>query len=110
MLIAETDAIISNFWQAIATTAFGIIVSFVIFWATVVRTMVTKEEVCELIQNRSLYAKDRQYIMEKLAVNKEVQNQLSTALQKHCEVMSELRIQIATLAKTLETLEDRMER
>ena len=52
----------------------------------------------------------RQYIMEKLAANKEIQNQLSVALQKHSEVMSELRIQIATLAKTLETLEDRMER
>lgn len=110
MLIAEAEAVISNFWQVVATTGLGIIISFVIFWATVVRTMVTKEEVCELIQNRSLYGQDRQYIMEKLAANKEMQNQLSVALQKHSEVMSELRIQIATLAKTLETLEDRMER
>jgi hypothetical protein len=48
--------------------------------------------------------------MERLAINKESQAALSLALQRNTEVMNELKIQIATLGKTLEALEDRMER
>jgi len=109
LLANETAAIISNFWQVLATTLGGIIVTLIIFWAGVVRHMATKKDVCEMIETRSPYINDRNYIMERLAVNKEIQGQLSTALQKNCEVMTDLKIQIATLGKTLEALEKRME-
>jgi hypothetical protein len=48
--------------------------------------------------------------MERLASNKETQAAFASALQRNTEVMNELKIQIATLGKTLEALEDRMER
>lgn len=94
-----------NIWQNIATTAVSIVITLVGFWAGVIRHMATKQDVCELVENRSPYVKDRQFIMERLAVNKEIQNQLSLALQKNSEVMNELKVQIATLAKALEALE-----
>ncbi len=107
MLLA--DAMFS-FWQNVATTAVGIIITMIGFWAGIIRHMATKEEVCELIETKSPYAQDRQFIMERLAVNKEIQAQLSGALQRNTEVMNELKVQIATLGKTLEALEDRIER
>jgi hypothetical protein len=94
-----------NIWQNIATTAVSIVITLVGFWAGVIRHMATKQDVCELVENRSPYIKDRQFIMERLSVNKEIQNQLSLALQKNSEVMNELKVQIATLAKALEALE-----
>jgi hypothetical protein len=54
--------------------------------------------------------KDRQFIMERLAVNKESQAAFANALQRNSDVMNDLKIQIATLGKTLEALEDRIER
>jgi hypothetical protein len=48
--------------------------------------------------------------MERLAVNKETQAALTNMLQRNTEVMNELKIQIATLGKTLEALEERIER
>jgi len=69
--------------------------------------MATKKEVCDLIESKSPYI---QFIMERLSVNKETQAALSITLQKVIEVMSELKIQIATLGKTLEALEERIDR
>ena len=100
----ETSTIFS-FWQNIGTTAIGVVITLIGFWAGVIRHMVTKQDVCDLVENRSPYIKDRQFIMERLSVNKEIQNQLSLALQKNWEVMNELKVQIATLAKALEALE-----
>jgi hypothetical protein len=100
----------SHVWQILATTCFGIIVTLVTFWATIVRNMVTKSEIENLIQTHSPYMQDRQFIMERLASNKETQTAFSNALQRNTEVMTELKIQIATLGKTLEALEDRIER
>lgn len=100
---------ISAFWQSVATTAVGIIITLIGFWAGVIRHMATKQDVCEMIETRSPYVNDRNYIMERLAVNKEMQVQLSTALQRNAEVMNDLKVQIATLGKTLEALEKRME-
>jgi predicted RND superfamily exporter protein len=105
----ETSTIFS-FWQNIATTAIGVVITLVGFWAGVIRHMATRQEVCEMIENRSPYVQDRQFIMERLAVNKEIQAQLSSALQRNTEVMNELKVQIATLGKTLEALENRIER
>jgi len=108
--MSDEPSTIFSFWQNIATTAVGVIITLVGFWAGVIRHMATRQEVCEMIENRSPYVQDRQFIMERLAVNKEIQAQLSSALQKNTEVMNELKIQIATLGKTLEALEDRIER
>lgn len=63
-----------------------------------------------MIKNESPYNVDRQFIMERLASNKETQAALTNMLQRNTEVMNELKIQIATLGKTLEALEERIER
>ena len=105
----DTTIAVFSFWQNIATTAIGIIITLIGFWAAVIRHMATKQDVCEMIETRSPYVNDRNYIMERLAVNKEIQAQLSTALQRNSEVMNDLKVQIATLGKTLEALEKRME-
>lgn len=104
-----TDNII-NLWQNIATTSIGIIVTMVGYWLTFGRNMITKEEAVHMIETLSPYARDREMIFEKLAVNKETQAQFSFALQRNSDVMNELKIQIATLTKTLEAIESRIER
>lgn len=110
MILADSNDTIFNFWQNVATTSIGVIITLIGFWAAIIRHMATKQEVCEMIENRSPYVQDRQFIMERLAVNKEIQAQLSSALQRNTEVMNELKVQIATLGKTLETLEYRIEK
>jgi hypothetical protein len=101
---------IIHFWENIATTSIGIIVTMLGFWFTIGKNMVTKSEVIDIIKNESPYSQDRQFIMERLAVNKESQAAFASALQRNTEVMNELKVQIATLGKTLEALEDRIER
>ena len=101
---------IIHFWENIATTSIGIIVTMIGFWVAIGKNMTTKAEVADMIETKSPYLQDRQFIMERLAVNKETQAALSMALQRNTEVMNELKIQLATLGKTLETLEERIER
>lgn len=101
---------IIHFWENIATTSIGIIVTMLGFWVTIGKKMVTRAETIEMIKNESPYLQDRQFIMERLANNKENQIVFAAALQRNTEVMNELKIQIATLGKTLEALEDRIER
>jgi hypothetical protein len=107
---ADTTNVVINFWQSLATTVLGIVVTLIGFWATVVRHMATRQEVCDLIKNSSPYTRDRQYIMERLAINKEMQEELSNALKHNSEVMNDLKVQIAILANTLGALESRMEK
>ena len=101
---------IDSFLTHTLTTVIGIIISLIGFYTTIVRNLVTKTEVEDMIQNISPYAKDKPFIMERLNVNKENQKNFAEALQRNTEVMNELRIQIATLTQTLETIEARMER
>lgn len=101
---------IIHFWETIATTSLGIIVTMAGFWMMIGRNMATKSDVAHMIETQSPYVNDRQFIMERLASNKESQAQFATALQRNTEVMNELKIQIATLGKTLEALEYRIER
>lgn len=101
---------IIHFWENIATTSIGIIVTMIGFWVAVGRNMATKTEVLEMIENRSPYLQDRQFIMERLNSNKEIQSAFANALQRNTEVLNELKVQIATLGKTLEALEERIER
>jgi predicted RND superfamily exporter protein len=101
---------ILHFWQSLATVSIGIIVTLIGFWVSIGKKVVTKEEITKMIQNETPYCKDREFIMERLATNKETQMALSITLQKVIEVMNELKVQIATLGKTLEALEERIER
>jgi hypothetical protein len=80
------------------------------FWVTIGRNMATKSEVAEMVETKSPYLHDRQFIMERLAVNKETQAALTAMLQRNTEVMNELKIQIAMLGQTLQALEDRIEK
>lgn len=104
-----TDTIV-HFWENLATTSIGIIVTMLGFWMTVGRNMATKSEVAHMIDTQSPYLHDRQFIMERLANNKESQAAFSMALQRNTEVMNELKIQIAMLGKTLEAIENRIEK
>jgi len=101
---------IIHFWENIATTSIGIIVTMIGFWLTIGKNMATKTDVLHMIETQSPYIHDRQFIMERLNSNKEIQATFANALQRNTEVMNELKIQIATLGKTLEALEDRIER
>jgi hypothetical protein len=100
---------IIHFWENVATTSLGIIVTMIGFWVTVGKNMTTKSEVLELIKNQSPYNQDRQTIFERLDNNKENQTAFANALQKNTEVMGELKTQLAVLSKTLENLENRIE-
>ena len=99
-----------DLWEYVATTCVGIILTMIGFWFTFGKNLPSRSEVCDMIENKSPYAQDRQFIMERLAINKETQAAFASALQRNTEVMNELKIQIATLGKTLEALEDRIER
>lgn len=101
---------IIHFWENLATTCMGIIVTMMGFWVAIGRNMATKSEVAHLIETQSPYVHDRQFIMERLNSNKESQAAFAMALQRNTEVMNELKVQIATLGKTLEALEARIER
>lgn len=101
---------IIHFWENLATTCLGIIVTMIGFWVTIGKNMATKSEVADMIETKSPYSQDRQFIMERLAINKETQAALTNMLQRNTEVMNELKVQIATLGKTLEALEERIER
>lgn len=100
---------IIHFWENLATTCIGIIVTMMGFWVAIGRNMATKAEVIAMIETQSPYVHDRQYIMERLNSNKESQAAFAMALQRNTEVMNELKVQIATLSKTLEALEHRIE-
>lgn len=101
---------IIHFWENLATTCVGIIVTMMGFWVAIGRNMATKSEVADMIETKSPYLQDRQFIMERLNSNKEIQSAFAAALQRNTEVMNELKVQIATLGKTLEALEERIER
>lgn len=103
------DSIV-HFWQALASASIGIVVTLLGFWAAVARKILSRDEIAEMIQKESPYSHDKQFIMERLSSHKENHKILTDMLQKNTEVMHELKIQIATLGKTLEALEERIER
>jgi hypothetical protein len=99
-----------HFWQTFAVTLFGILTTIGAFWLGVVRHLLKKEDIVELIELHSPYLQERETIMTRLDIAKDMQVQFASALQKNTEVMSELKIQIAVLGKTLENLEARIEK
>jgi len=105
----EENQTIILFWQSLSTACVGIIVTLLGFWATVARKIISKDEISHMILHDSPYSKDRESIMDRLATTKEVYVALSITLQKVIEVMNELRVQIATLSITLNSLEGRID-
>jgi len=101
---------LTNFWQSLATVSIGVIVTLMGFWVGIGRKIVSREEIAEMIRTESVYNQDRQFIMERLSTHKEDQKTMALMLQRNTEVMHELKLQIATLGKTLEALEERIER
>lgn len=101
---------IGSFFENLTTSMFMIIVSLIGFWTTFIKNLVTRKDVADMIQqcaNQSEYSKDRQYIMERLQSNKEMQDQFYITLLKNTEVLNQLRVQIATLDKTLEHIQSK---
>ena len=85
-------------WISLAIVLIGI-------WVSIGRNLVTKAEVEKMIQCLSPYNVDKQFIYERLDMNKEMQEQFADALKRNTDVMNDLKVQIATLSKTLETIE-----
>ncbi len=103
---------LGHFFQNFTTSMLSIVIALIGFWTTFIRNLMTRKEIEEMIKNTgesSQYAKDRQFIFERLNTNKEMQDTFASALVKNGEIMNELRIQMATLTKTLENIENRFE-
>jgi hypothetical protein len=103
---------VGSFFENLTVAMVGIIITLIGFWTTFVKNLVSRKEVEEMIDknaNQSQYVRDREFIMERLNSHKEDTNILFRALEKNTEVMQELRIQMATLTNTLESLEKRIE-
>ena len=107
--MADPDTV-GHFFENMTTAMVSIIIALIGFWTTFIKGLVSRKEVQEMIQNQSQYGRDREFIMDRLKDHKEDSATLFRALSKNTEVMSELKVQIALLSKTLEALEHRIER
>lgn len=104
------DNSVGDFLGSISTSLLSIIISLVGFWTAFVRGLVNRRDVEKMIEAHNPYLQDRQFILERLDVNKSTLSHISDILQQNTEVMTELKVQIATLAQTLKHLEQRIER
>jgi hypothetical protein len=103
---------LGHFFQNFTTSMLSIVIALIGFWTTFIRNLMTRKEIEDMMKTTnesSQYAKDRQFIFERLNTNKEMQDTFASALIKNGEIMNELRIQMATLTKTLDTIENRLE-
>ena len=104
---------LGHFFENFTTHMASVVIALIGFWTGFVRNLVNRKEVEQMIATQSKssqYSKDREFIMSRLNDHKEDSNTLFKALNKNTEVMSELKVQIAMLSKTLEALENRIER
>jgi len=102
---------LGSFFENLTTSMVMIILSLIGFWTTFIKNLVNRKDVEEMIQScaqSSQYSKDRHFIMERLNDHKETANILFRALEKNTEVMNDLKIQIATLAQAIKTLEHKI--
>jgi hypothetical protein len=106
----EDNSDLIHFWQTASMTLFGILTTVAAFWFGIMRHLLKKDDIVELIELHSPYLQERESIMTRLDMAKDMQVQFASALQKNTEVMSELKTQIAVLGKTLENLESRIEK
>ena len=103
---------LGHFFFIFTTSMLSIVIALIGFWTTFIKNLVNRKDVEEMLaaqSQASQYSKDRQFIMERLNTHKEDTSILFRALEKNTEVMQELRIQMATLTNTLESLEKRIE-
>ena len=103
---------LGHFFENFTTSMLSIVIALIGFWTTLIKNLVNRTDVEEMLaaqSQASQYSKDRQFIMERLNTHKEDTSILFRALEKNTEVMQELRIQMATLTNTLESLEKRIE-
>lgn len=100
---------LGNFFDNLTTSMITVIISLIGFWTGFIKNLVSRKEVEHMIATQSQYCKDREFIMARLNDHKEDSATLFKALNKNTEVMSELKVQIGMLSKTLETLEKRIE-
>tara|TARA_Y100000004_G_scaffold181547_1_gene227345 strand:- start:51 stop:383 length:333 start_codon:yes stop_codon:yes gene_type:complete len=103
---------LGHFFENFTTSMLSIVIALIGFWTTFIKNLVNRKDVEEMLaaqSQASQYSKDRQFIMERLNTHKEDTSILFRALEKNTEVMQELRIQMATLTNTLESLEKRIE-
>jgi hypothetical protein len=101
---------LGNFFENFTTAMLSIVIALIGFWTTFVKNLVNRKDVEAMIRqqaNQSDYSKDRQYIMERLQNNKEMQDQFYETLVKNTEVLNQLRVQLATLDKTLEHIQSK---
>ncbi len=101
---------LSSLVEHILPGGLSFIIFIIGFWISVGKHMVTKSDVEKMIQLHSPYVEDRQFILERLKNNKEMQESFADALDKNSDVMNELRIQIACLSNTLENIEKYIDR
>ena len=105
---------LGHFFENMTTSMLSIIIALIGFWTTFIKNLVSRKEVEKMIDDccasSSQYNQDRQFIMERLNTHKEDTNILFRALEKNTEVMTELKVQMATLGNTLQSLENRIER
>jgi len=100
---------LGHFFENFTTSMFSVVIALIGFWTTFVKGLVNRKDVEAMINSHSessQYLKDRQFIMERLNTHKEDTSILFRALEKNTEVMNDLKIQIATLAKAIEALEN----
>lgn len=110
--MADDPNNLGHFFENMTASMISVIIALAGFWTTFIKNLVTRKEVEEMIHScaeSSQYSKDRQFIMERLNNHKEDTGILFRALEKNTEVMNELRVQMATLTHTLESLERRIE-
>jgi len=101
---------LGHFFENLTTHMLSIVIALIGFWTTFTKNLVNRKDVEEMIEqqaNQSDYSKDRQYIMERLQNNKEMQDQFYETLVKNTEVLNQLRVQLATLDKTLEHIQSK---
>ena len=101
---------LGHFFENFTVSMVSVVIALIGFWTTFVKNLVSRKDVQDMIQNQSQYMKDRKFIMDRLKDHEEDSATLFRALSKNTEVMSELKVQIALLSKTLEALEHRIER
>jgi len=99
---------VGGFLENLSTAMLSVIIGLIGFWTTFVKNLVSRKEVKEMIALHSPYVQDRQYILERLEDNKQNQAKFAEALCKNTEVMNDLKIQIATLAQAIKTLEHKI--
>jgi len=86
-----------DIWKTVAISAVSCVVLMVSFWLVEVKDYVTRAETSQMIQTQSPYLVDKQVVLKSL-------NDMSEALRKNTEVISELNLEIARLRTELDRI------